>query len=115
MPSSPALREKVETKATGGKIIYWHRELPPLSAEPMGEHIIEATSRRVPVTVAHRDELWRQCYEDLMDRVRARLQQEIARLGGNFAHVLNESIETKHDDVTGETWLHGRFAYMLYR
>jgi hypothetical protein len=30
------------------KMIYWHRELPPVDAEPVGEHIVEATSNRVP-------------------------------------------------------------------
>jgi hypothetical protein len=68
-----------------------------------------------PGTVAHRDELWRQCNEDLMARVRIRLEQEVVRLGGNYAHVLTESVESKHDDVTDETWVHGRFTYMVYR
>ncbi len=31
------------------------------------------------------------------------------------AHILSESIDTRHDDRTGEAWLHGRFTYMLYR
>ena len=30
------------------QVLYWHRELPPLTAEAIGEHILEATSRRVP-------------------------------------------------------------------
>jgi hypothetical protein len=47
-------------------MIYWHRELPPSEAEPMGEQTVEATSARVPSTLAHRDELWNRCYEDLM-------------------------------------------------
>jgi hypothetical protein len=37
------------------------------------------------------------------------------RLGGHYAHVRDESIESKHDGQTGETWLHGRFTYALYR
>ena len=48
------------------KVIYWHRELPPLDAEPIGEHTIEATSSRVPGTIAHRDELWTRCEDELM-------------------------------------------------
>ena len=44
-----------------------------------------------------------------------RLEQEVVRLGGNYAHLLNESVESKHDDVTGEAWLHGRYSYMVYR
>jgi hypothetical protein len=95
--------------------VYWHRELPPFDAEPMEEHIVEATSEHVPHTLAHRDELWEHCYEDLMAQARLRLEQEIDRLGGNYAHVLDEHVEDKYDGVTGENWLHGRFRYMLYR
>lgn len=75
--------------ATDGRIIDWHRELPPFDAETMGEHIVEVASGRMPGTLAHRDELWSQCYEDLMAQVRIRLKQEVARLGGNYAHALN--------------------------
>jgi hypothetical protein len=105
---------RVETDAKE-KIIYWHRELPPVAAELMAEHIVEATSSRVPGTLAHRDELWNQCYESLMVQVRSRLEQEVLRLGGKYAHVLSESVDSKHDDASTETWLHGRFTYMLYR
>jgi hypothetical protein len=110
--SSEAGQVEMDTKE---KIIYWHGELPPLAAEAMGEYIVEATSERVPGTLAHRDELWSRCFEDLMTQVRNRLEQEVLRLGGTCAHVLNESIDSKHDDPSGETWLHGRFTYMLYR
>jgi hypothetical protein len=99
----------------GGEVIYWHRDLPPLDAELMEEHIVEATSRRVPGTLVHRSELWDQCYENLMTQACNRLQQEVLRLGGNYAHVRDEFVDTRHDDVTGETWLHGRFTYTLYR
>jgi hypothetical protein len=44
-----------------------------------------------------------------------RLAQEIARFGGDYAHVSDESIDARHDDAAGEAWLHGRFSYMLYR
>jgi hypothetical protein len=97
------------------QIIYWHRELPPLAAEAIGEHTLEATSGRVPGTIAHRDELWDHCQAELMAHSRARLEQEVARLHGHYAHVLTESIDTRHDETTGEAWLHGRFTYMLYR
>ena len=100
---------------TPAKIVYWHRELPPLEAEPLGEHVVEATSGRVPGTIAHRDELWDQCEKDLMSQTQTRLADEVTRLGGRYAHVLDESIDTRHDDSTGEAWLHGRFTYMLYR
>ena len=69
----------------------------------------------MPGTIAHRDELWDQCEKDLMSQTQTRLADEIARLGGRYAHVLDESIDTRHDDATGEAWLHGRFTYMLYR
>ena len=98
-----------------GKIVYWHRELPPLDAELVAEHTVEATSGRVPGTLGHRDELWNRCYQELMANTQARLAQEIARLGGQYAHVNNESIDIRHDDAAGEAWLHGRFSYMLYR
>ena len=97
------------------KSVYWHRELPPRDAEPMGAHTLEATSARVPGTLAHRDDLWDCCHQELMDRARLRLDQEIIRLGGDYAHVLTEAIEPRHDDKTGEAWMYGRFDYELYR
>ena len=95
--------------------VYWHRELPPLDASPIGEHTVEATSGRLPDTIARREELWNQCKEDLMIHARERLTEEISRLGGRYAHVVDESIDTRHDPATGEAWLSGRFTYMLYR
>jgi hypothetical protein len=97
------------------KRIYWHRELPPVDAEPVGEHTVEATSDRLPGTLAHRDELWTECHEKLMAHATQRLEQEMARLRGDYAHVLDESVDSRHDEVTGEKWLHGQFTYMLYR
>ena len=97
------------------KVVYWHRELPPLGADPISEHVLEASSSRVPGTIAHRDDLWRVCYDDLMRQARLRLEQEIVRLSGNYAHVVDENIETRHDDAKGEAWLRGRFKYVLYR
>jgi hypothetical protein len=96
-------------------MIYWHGQLPPLEAEPMGECVVEATSGRVPGTLAHRDELWDRCYEDLMAKASTRVMQEVNRLGGDSAHVLNESVDSKHDPATGDAWLHGRFDCMVYR
>jgi len=115
--SSVALAdERGATHAVATKnIVYWHRELPPLEAEPVGEHVVEAASARVPGTLAHRDELWEQCYEDLMAQACARLEQEVARLGGSCAHVLDEAVDSRHNAATGESWLHGRFTYVLYR
>jgi hypothetical protein len=109
------LSEMQRDTDTNPKVLYWHRELPPLDAEPVGEHTVEATSCRVPGTIAHRGELWTRCEDDLMAQTRHRLAEEIARLGGRYAHIREESIDARHDDATGETWLHGRFGYTLYR
>lgn len=99
----------------GAKTVYWHRELPPLDAEPLGEHIVEADSMRVTGNLAHRGDLWDRCYQDLMARLEDRLHQEAARVGGHYAHVLEESIDSRHDDRSGEVWLRGRLKYLLLR
>ena len=52
-------------------IVFWHRELPPLDAEVMDEHTVEANSGRVAGTLAHRDELWDRCYRELMTNGKA--------------------------------------------
>lgn len=96
------------------KVIYWHRELPPLDAEPVGEHVIEIDSMHVPGTLAHRDELWDLCYTDLMGRVATRVDGELQRGGGAYAHVLNETVNSKRNDITNEAWLHGSFTYVVY-
>jgi hypothetical protein len=95
--------------------VFWHRELPPLDAEVMAEHTVEANSNRVPGTLSHRDELWDHCYQELMANAATRIAEEIRRLGGDYAHVHGESLGAKHDDVAGDAWLHGIFTYMLYR
>ena len=97
------------------KVVFWHRDLPPLDAELLGVHTVEADSGRVAGFFAARDALWNRCYTELMANATSRLIQEVARLGGNYAHVHDEAITPKHDDAAGETWLHGRFTYMLYR
>ena len=81
----------------------------------MGEHVFEAASNKVRDSLASRDEMWESCYRTLKDNVEARLRQEIRRLGGDCAHVLNESIDSRHNAATGEAWLHGRYDYVLYR
>jgi hypothetical protein len=102
------------TMVEPAKVVYLHRDLPPLDAQPIEEHTVEAASRRVPDTIAHREDLWNQCKDDLMTQMRERLTAEVARLGGRYAHVLSESIDPRHDATTGEVWLRGRFTYMLY-
>ena len=67
----------------------------------MAEHIVEATSDRVEGTISHRDELWDRCYQELMANAQGRLAQEITRLGGHYAHVHDESIDIRHDDLPG--------------
>jgi hypothetical protein len=97
------------------KVVYWHRDLPPLAAEAIGEHTVEASSPRVQGAFAQRDEHWKRCENELMAQTRDRLGEEIVRLGGLYAHVYKETIDTRHDDTKGEAWLHGRFEYTLYR
>ena len=75
---------------------------------------LRPTASRVAGTLAHRSELWDECYQDLMRNAESRLVEEITRLGGQFAHVHGESIGVKHDDAAGEAWLHGSFTYILY-
>jgi len=43
--------------------------IAPSAAEVMGEHCAEAVSRRVPGTLAHRDELWSHVTRDLIARI----------------------------------------------
>ena len=97
-----------------GKIVDRHRELPPLEAELVAEHTLEATSGRVTGTIGHRDELWDRCYQEPMANTEVRLAQEIARFGGHYAHVHDEFIDIRRDDAAGDAWLHGRFGKMLY-
>lgn len=96
------------------KIVYWRRELPPLSEQIEGEHELTAASDRVPDSWAERDALWGRCYDSLMTHARARLVDEIHRLGGSCAHVVDELIASRHDAATGEFWLQGTFRYVLY-
>jgi len=96
------------------RIVYWHRELPPLGADVLGEHTVEAASDAVTGIIAHRDDLWDLCYEQLMHNAKARIEQEVHRLGGRFAHVLHEHVVSKRDDATNRSWLSGRFTYVLF-
>ena len=38
-----------------------------------------------------------------MDNVRERLTQEVTRLGGHYAHILDEHVDSKHNDVTNDS------------
>jgi hypothetical protein len=50
--------------------------LPPFDADAVDEHVVEATSSRVPGTLLHRDELWNRCYEQLMASTCTRLDRK---------------------------------------
>jgi hypothetical protein len=50
-----------------------------------------------------------------MTNAESHLVQEVARLGGDYAHVRHEAFTPKHDDAAGEAWLHGLFTDMSYR
>lgn len=95
--------------------IYWHRELPPLADELLGSHTVEAASEPVEYKLSERDAMWQQCSESLRANLAARLEQEIDRLGGSCAHVLEEDITEHIDYPTNRYWLIGRLSYSLYR
>jgi hypothetical protein len=96
------------------KVIYWRRELPPLSEQIEGEHEIEAESPRIPLHTGARELLWGRCYPLLLAAAERRLAQEVERLGGSCAHVVDEVITAKADDASSEFALHGRFRYVMY-
>jgi hypothetical protein len=98
-----------------GQVVFWHRQLPPLDGEVVDEHVVEATSGRVSGSIERHGDLWDRCHGELMAEAGARLKQEVARLGGHYAHVVDEHIDSRRDDVADESWLHGRFTYVLYR
>ena len=50
LPGGTSMSDTVE------RVTYWHRDLPPIDAEIIGEHTLEAASRHVPGTLAHRDD-----------------------------------------------------------
>ncbi|MCA9677973.1 MAG: hypothetical protein H6708_19380 [Kofleriaceae bacterium] len=96
------------------RIVYWRRELPPLSEQLEGTHELEADSEHVPHGFADRDALWGRCYRSLVEVARARIIQEVERLGGSCAHVVDEQIAARTDDVAGEFWLRGTFRFVMY-
>jgi hypothetical protein len=100
---------------SGHSRIYWHRDLPPLDAELIGEHSVDATSAPVDYHFDQRDELWGRCSGSLRERLVERLDAEIDRLGGACAHVLEEDVTPHVDHPTGKYWLAGRVRYTLYR
>lgn len=97
------------------RTVFWHRELPPLDSEPMGDHVVEATSDRVPGSIERNGESWHRCYASLMAHTVERVEQELTRMGGHYAHVHDEHVESHRDDMANESWLRGRFNYVLYQ
>ena len=103
----------VTTPLSISKPVFWHRELPPASAEVVGEGLLEATSVRVRDCLDERGSLWESCLADLKQDAHKRLEQELHRVGADFVHVLAEITDTRRDERTGEAWLHGTFRYVL--
>lgn len=64
-------------------IMFWHRELAPLDAEPVSEHVAEADSPRMQ--------------------------------GHSSIAASSESVDSRHDEATGEVWLHGSVRFLLLR
>ena len=95
-------------------VVYWYRDLPPLSEKAEGEHEVAATSERVHLAAGERSHLWKRCYDSLMKHTHDRILQELARLGGSCAHVTHEEIQSRQDDATGEFWLSGTFRFVMY-
>ena len=100
---------------TERKVVYWHQELPPLDGDAVHEDVIEADSDRVSGTIEREGEVWKSCSASLKERTRLRLELEVDRLGGDYVHITDENIESHHDEANDESWLHGRFGYVLYR
>lgn len=97
------------------KVIYWRRELPPLREQIEGEHEIDANSPLVHYdSGSARQLLWGACYPQLLEAAETRMVQEVARLGGSCAHVVDEVITAKVDDANAGFSLHGRFRYVMY-
>jgi len=96
------------------KVVYWRRELPPLSEQIEGEHELEADSPSVHQDIGERQLLWGRCYPKLLEAAERRILQEVERLGGTCAHVVDEVITAKADDANAQFALHGVFRYVMY-
>jgi bisphosphoglycerate-independent phosphoglycerate mutase (AlkP superfamily) len=95
--------------------VYWRRELPPLAEQPREEHVVQARSAPVRYSSIDRDQLWGRCYPGLMEAAAHRVAQEVERLHGSCAHIVDEFVEPKINNATDEYWLEGRFTYVLYQ
>lgn len=97
------------------QVVYWRRELPPLTELVEGEHELVATSEHVHASWADRDALWGRCYQSLAVRAEARIAQEVVRLNGSCAHVVSEQVTSKRDDADDTMWLVGVYRFVMYR
>ena len=95
--------------------IYWHRDLPPLDADVVAEHVVEAASDKADYHFDRRDELWHDCAPSLRAHLVERLESELDRLGGAYAHVLEEDVTPHVDYANAQYWLIGRARYSLYK
>lgn len=94
--------------------IFWYHELPPLSAQVLDTHVLEAQSDPIPWRFADRETLWAESQPSLDAAVRERLTQELDRLGAAYAHVVDEHIEEHTDPATATFELRGRYDYVAY-
>jgi hypothetical protein len=103
------------THDNNGPIVYWHRDLPPLDAELVAEHTVEASSSRVSGTLEHREELWDQCHQELMTNTTNRLVEEVARSADNAYGARRSDQPQGMPTWRARAWMHRGFTYMLYR
>ena len=102
------------TTTSAKPVVYWRLELPPRTEDFESEHEVTATSVKVHAPWDMRGKVWGQCYESLMDNARARIVQEVERLGGSCAHVTDEVVTKRDDAAEGNSWLAGRFRFVMY-
>jgi hypothetical protein len=95
-------------------IVYWRRDLPPMSEQIEGTHEVEAESPHIHYDFGRRAEMWAKCYGPLQLEAEERIRQEVLRLGGSCAHVVDEAIRSKTNDAEGLFWLRGRFRFVMY-
>jgi hypothetical protein len=96
------------------QVVYWRRELPPLSEQVEGEHELEAESPHLHYDFGDRQVMWSKCYPLLLERAEERIRQELVRLKGSCAHVVHEQVTAKTDDAASLFWLRGRFLFVMY-
>jgi hypothetical protein len=95
--------------------VYFHRAWPPVDARPVGEGFVEA--RTTPVRSSHdeRTAHWAAAQTELDALSRSRIEQELDRLGADFAHVFEEHVEDHVDPGADTFQLRGRYRFVTYR